>query len=351
MTEPQLPEPLRRALKDRTAYKPPETFYQDVLRTIRKKEAPRSSWAWLWGTPVKLAASLGVVMVGYVVVKNQMIGTPQMATPVYDQVNSVNRSPAFAELAVPVDKNDTPTGKPTAPAAGRKTLALDQKKMAYAPSLPMAKSKAAEADQFASANAPLLDTRRDIVAAGQAASPAKDATFPAINTGPRAMVELQTRPALRERAAPMAVLPLQSAAQAQQYNEMPALANHTVPALKEELAKPTPLVWEGRFSRTAAFQTVVVTAPAQWAQIWQSNFDQPAPPLDFNISRVVGVFAGRRPDLVGVRVVQALVLSDRVRVIYREIPADRSETSSANSPYSFRAIPKTDLPISFEKQR
>ncbi len=91
-----------------------------------------------------------------------------------------------------------------------------------------------------------------------------------------------------------------------------------------------------------------------WAALWRTLSTAPRPAVDFTRSRVVAVFLGARPT-GGYAVEFADVLPTPRRVVVRwreQVPEPgQSPSDGATSPYALKVIPRSDLPVRFEKVR
>jgi hypothetical protein len=111
--------------------------------------------------------------------------------------------------------------------------------------------------------------------------------------------------------------------------------------------------WQGDFASGIEAGTRTITDEKSWRTLWKAlTPSAPAPRVDFSRDEVVGIFLG--PRLTGGFAVEVLAAeSDEaaVTVRYREktpqpgLPAPEGATA----PYALRAIPRSDLPVRFEK--
>jgi len=100
--------------------------------------------------------------------------------------------------------------------------------------------------------------------------------------------------------------------------------------------------------------TASARTEAEWGAVWKKhNFDKPAPAVDFSKEMVVAVFMGSRPTAgFSVEIVSASPRDGKLLVTYREAqPAPGSISAQVlTAPYHIAAIPKSTLPVAFEKQ-
>ncbi len=116
--------------------------------------------------------------------------------------------------------------------------------------------------------------------------------------------------------------------------------------------------WQGGASGILFARTVVVQSPAEWNKLWQEHqAGRPAPAVlpavDFNQVTVVGVFTGARPTGGNaVEIYDLQTLPDQIVVRFRDIPAFPAPEAAITTlqPYHLKAIPKTTLPVRFDRQ-
>jgi len=116
--------------------------------------------------------------------------------------------------------------------------------------------------------------------------------------------------------------------------------------------------WKGSNSGIAEPRKVVIRSQDSWNQLWQEHsqgqsFSSIPPVVDFNQYDVVAIFAGTSPGLSGIHIDHTETTLDRVIVYYKEEPLISAPgvTSVANRPYHLLLIPKTTLPVIFQKQQ
>jgi hypothetical protein len=344
-TDPQLPEDVRKALKESPTFTPPESFYTQVMRDIRKQDAllrpetPR--WAWIWGSPMKLAATTGIIMISYFVARDQTPWGPKKAEVVYDQFGSAGRSPVMAQAPTPtLDKNEIVmlhkiVNAPAATQTGARAAAKDD---ALKIPRPIDADSVADKSTTAPADAPaVLRERVDAPEKKRAAG----APFP-WQSNVQAK-QMEPMPAL-----PASIPQLGGGTNAgASHKELSAMAKSKNARLLRDEASGS---WSGQDSRISFFRTAVITTAADWTVLWRAHVTSPAPAVDFEQWMVVGLFAGNRPDLQGISIVAVQTLPDQVLVTYQEIPLIPQRGDPAKiTPYTLRSIAKTSLPIHFKK--
>ena len=111
--------------------------------------------------------------------------------------------------------------------------------------------------------------------------------------------------------------------------------------------------WSGPYGAGVPGAFTVSDAKA-WSELWRNiSSQEPPPAVDFTRSRVVAVFLGHRAT-GGYHVElspAAETVPTSVIVRYREIEPSpgRTPPEGATSPYAMRVIPKSDLPVRFER--
>lgn len=109
--------------------------------------------------------------------------------------------------------------------------------------------------------------------------------------------------------------------------------------------------WSGQYSGGNE-GTRTVGDSLSWESLWKGLAAGPAPQVDFKRQEVVAVFLGHRPtggysiEIVGVAPEESYLL-----VSYRETaPAQgKSPPQGPTSPYALRVIPKSGLPVRFQR--
>jgi hypothetical protein len=100
--------------------------------------------------------------------------------------------------------------------------------------------------------------------------------------------------------------------------------------------------------------TRTVTDEAAWKALWRSLSAGPAPAVDFAKERLVAIFLGPRPTGgYSVEIVDIVTSPSRMIVRYREQvpPSGQTPREGATAPYAIKAVPRTELPVRFEKVR
>ncbi|HAM34366.1 MAG TPA: hypothetical protein DEB40_09025 [Elusimicrobia bacterium] len=125
------------------------------------------------------------------------------------------------------------------------------------------------------------------------------------------------------------------------------------------VAQPSPTsppaaadAWSGLYGGTRV-GTFTISDSKTWREVWRGVSATAAPPVNFSRQQVVAVFLGRRPT-GGYRVEIAPpspIDPTALIVSFREIapPPGPTPPEGATAPYALRAIPRSDLPVRFEK--
>lgn len=100
--------------------------------------------------------------------------------------------------------------------------------------------------------------------------------------------------------------------------------------------------------------TRTVYDETEWRKLWKTLSPAPLPALDFSKQQVVGVFLGPRPTGgYAAEIVDVVQTSTALIVQWRErAPEDGLQgPEGATSPYALRVVPRTDLPVRYQKIR
>ncbi|MDD5628039.1 MAG: protease complex subunit PrcB family protein [Elusimicrobia bacterium] len=138
-----------------------------------------------------------------------------------------------------------------------------------------------------------------------------------------------------------------------------ALEKEPRPAPPPQAARPQPAMtfgpgcWSGLYGG-AQEGTLTVSDAKAWAELWAGLSRKRPPRLDFSRQQVVGVFLGLQPT-GGFRVEissEVVSLPAALVVRYRVLspPADRAAPEGATAPFALRAIPRSALPVRFERR-
>jgi hypothetical protein len=116
--------------------------------------------------------------------------------------------------------------------------------------------------------------------------------------------------------------------------------------------------WRGFMSGIKTPRTAAIRSSEEWMTLWKehASFQVPLPtplPIDFAHYTLITIFAGVKPTAgYGVQITEIRADPDQVVILYRETspPPGTMQAEVITSPYEFRLIPKTTLPITFQKQ-
>jgi hypothetical protein len=110
--------------------------------------------------------------------------------------------------------------------------------------------------------------------------------------------------------------------------------------------------WRGMDSGIRKFRTFVAKSPTEMKDLWQKHAPgAAAPDVDFSQYMVVGVAAGQtRSGGSSIEVMGTRANTDNLTVYYREVTnvAGGSAALSSYTPYHFKVIPRTALPVEFQ---
>ncbi len=116
------------------------------------------------------------------------------------------------------------------------------------------------------------------------------------------------------------------------------------------------LEWTGEYSGVKKAKNVMIRDQETWQKIWQLHAREmdsvtTIPYIDFKVFMVTAVFAGER-YMAGHKItISNITIGERVVIYYREtVPVPNLFTvQKLTYPFHIKVIPKTDLPIVFEK--
>jgi len=127
---------------------------------------------------------------------------------------------------------------------------------------------------------------------------------------------------------------------------MSAMAAAQSPALPRTLDK-------GAMSNVDDHLQTSARTAAEWTALWKKhNYDKPAPAVDWSKEMVVAVFMGSRPTAgFAVEIASVAERDGKLVVAYRETAPKAGAVSAQvlTAPYHIAAVPKSSLPVAFEK--
>jgi len=308
----ELPEKLKKALKDSPRLDPPESFYRGVMDKIEK---PRQGRLWGPGALVpKVVAGTCLAMLAV------FAGREFLSDPPAPALRPI-RETSFAEEA-----------RPMAPG-------VSFKKAVPAPPETAMSDKVTEVLQKQKRD----EAPKDVPQASSWPMQARDmsgiASQKSFSYGSRAKKSMRVN---EERKAGVsgAAASLVGASRASDWV-----------APLEGLS----MNWQGQHSAIAGSRQVIVRDAGSWRTLWNEHAPgEPAPPVDFTRNMVVGVFLGERPNAGHeLRITDLKTLPDQFALEYEELlPQEgRMYAQIMVRPYALKVIPKTDLHIHFHPLR
>ncbi len=116
---------------------------------------------------------------------------------------------------------------------------------------------------------------------------------------------------------------------------------------------PAPTEWQGNDTAITHPGEVVIHNDHQWIQFWAEHHPhEPAPDVDFSQSMVLGVFAGSRPaDQFTIHILNIQTQNGHLVVTYQEKlpPPGTFAVDVTVYPYEIKTIPRSTLPVKFNK--
>ncbi len=324
---------IRELLKASPSLKPPESFYRSVLEKIeraserageREKRSlapslPRSLAPWNWGIPVKVLATACVLFVIVLSTRETKKPEPEVSRAKLNMQNTraqnLNAPAPQAEVRRHIDRDISPfVGHPS---PFEEVDKEDAKALSTAASLPNSASEKPKAV------VPLGSSLQEQNGFAKKSAVVRFAA--SVGAG-----DLGAKSAVR--SAPSAV-------------GLAGGYGAGAGGARQDAAQ-----WQGQMSQIATPQNVVIKTFKDWQAFWPGQI---APDVDFETFMVVGVFAGTKPTAgYAVEILDVKTLSDKILVTYREINPSTGALSAQvlTQPYHLRLVPKTSLPVIFEKQ-
>jgi len=363
--EPQLPEDIRKALKKSPTFTPPESFYRGVLEKIERK---RTAVPWFFGYPMKGLATACVLVMIVLVTRETRETRPKLFQ---HNLDVSNERPISMPEAVPSGQGIAVDVTPTKGGAQSKDEGLvpgfrrddSANKSRPATSLKGLASSKEVQDRLNRPISNLVENpspfeeedatlRKQLGAETAMPAPALEspANAPASRSRASFGYVAQARDTVSGSATQGSFLYGQDKL-AEKQNPLPANAGID----RKKQGRP---YWKGGVSGIATFRTVVIRTPEQWQALWREHAvvivpPPPAPDVDFGNTMVVGIFDGTKPNGgYAIDIVDIQVLSDQVVVLYRESrpPAGMGTVAVLTQPFHLRVIPKTNLPVAFQKE-
>lgn len=315
---------LRKAMHEQPTYTPPESFYQGALARINAEARHRH---WLTGyLPQKAVASVCLLMIVVWVTRKEPV-----------QQIPVQAPPPLASLDTQMPKPPEPAKeKEASPVPPTPLIAEVEKKLEAskpevevppAPPTPPALAKVKKAERHARAKVAMGYGQP--IRPPAASGPALGGMHPVPKSNIKAVDEVSVS---GRKDSPMDV-------------RLPVVVTKSV---------PSPLVeWKGVDSGIKKFKTYIIRSPEELQDLWALHApDAQVSVVDFEHYLVVGITSGLTHEKgQGMELMGTRDTTDALIIYYREA-ADlfrKSPTMATYTPYHFKVIPKTNLPIQFQK--
>jgi hypothetical protein len=334
---------------------PPESFYKEVLAKVEGR-SPRPWFAWTWGVPLKLAASVCILFVIVLATRQKERSTVvnQIAAPA---ALEKAQKPPVAEMA---GDEETKSRRKVSPASAgiiAKDVAMQNKKRA----------ETSQERQQSVLGTKRLDAPFEARkhSAGKVATPVLQARDPggAATQGSYFYGSKAEAPrsVLKEsRGFAPASPPAAKLSDKKVDRARGAALKFSEGSNDSALASNASAVagdWKGAISGITTFRTVAIRTPEEWKALWAEHVQPqipapPAPEVDFDRYTLVAVFAGEKPSTgYSVAIQRIQFQPDRVIVHYAETapPRDAAVGAALTQPYEIRLIPKTGLPVQFRQ--
>jgi hypothetical protein len=369
--DPQLPEDIRKALKESPELTPPESFYQGVLEKIQSptRRHPVTPTPWFWGYPAKGLATVCVLVVMVLVIREKMPNLNSPSSPAVSDGGSMNKPARMDSLPVTGGNDDNKSLSDTKEVQERLHDSISNLVGIPSPfeevdeetkrdldkrrkGIPADALKTALVNDKELAAAPISHSEKSALQFGVAGNAqARQTVNGAATQGSfinehNALAKKQKEYMAMPQAA---AIPEQLAAAASAASGARSALSYSNPPMAQE--------WKGVYSGIATFQTVVVRTQEDWQKLWldHNGYIVPPPPppdVDFMNFMVIGVFDGTKPSGgYAVQIVDVKTLYDKIEVSYVESgpTPGLAATQAISEPYHLQVVPKSLLPVSFEK--
>jgi hypothetical protein len=328
---------VRFALRETPVTAPPESFYSGVWQRIESPDRVRGHF-WFWGMRAAASAGVGLLVLGVVVHQaRKPLNELQMSAAV-DRLDRGSEPPASS--VVVYSEGEKAREAMNEILRSRPAESLDDRSP---------ETKAENAAPVPADDKPAIVAGRNEMPAvaksfSVASNAAQDSLASTSTGGVSAGGTLQRLNVSEHKgaASPGILSPVRQRALAKK--------------AKRDAAIAAPL-WKGTRSGIGAPRTVVVRNERDWIVLWKDHIQGQATPLplpavDFDRYTIVGVFAGGKPTAgYSVSIMRLQFQPDGIHVSYRETAPASGPAAAAvvTQPFELRPIPKTDLPVFFEK--
>ncbi len=349
---------MRKMLHESPRLEPPESFYAGVLSRMKPRN-PILSW-FSTGFPLKTLASACLVMLVVWVTYEQRDRTKQIHLKSEPALGTPTPSPAPATVPTPALKSmevqsDVALGEQSS--ASKQDIPpppvpIEADGSGLALQAPAREDEQKALTQF---EAPLPTER----AAAGLSRPADRASVPKATSaksvsGAKAkkstLTKAPTSSAFTSRASRTSA-PTDMLGKPKREGAKTTLVQF--PTSQEKIRPKALVEWRGASSNIRKFRTYVVETPGKMKELWNKHAPGlPVPKVDFELYQVVGITSGKTHavgfgfEIMGTRD------TPETTIVYYRAAKDffKSKTDSANyRPYHFKVIPKTNLPVKFQK--
>ncbi len=322
MTERDLPENIKRALKESPAFAPSESFYRGVMEKVREPKPKPFFLRW------QVHAAAGVCLVMLVVLAGRE-----------KQPLRMTQAPAALELKQVMEEEARPAPPRFEPKAVTRTRENEVSD----------KVSTILSDQRLDKNkAPLSVFMKDSGVKKEWRIQARDVNGPATQDS---FGHLQS--AANTSGASASVSEFDSGITSSR-----RIAAQTAKADTPDDVLPKAgldMNWQGLSSGIGEPRQIVIRDAQAWAALWNEHQPGvPMPPVDFTRYMVVGVFLGARPNEGHeLHIIDFKTLPDQIALEYQEfLPKEGVDYfQRLVQPYALKVIPKTDTYIHFHSLR
>lgn len=110
--------------------------------------------------------------------------------------------------------------------------------------------------------------------------------------------------------------------------------------------------WSGDYGGSLEEVNLTITDASAWSALWSRIHSEPAPVVDFSSHQVIAVFLGQRESggyAAVIRDVSPNAAFIAVRYAETTPPPGRPPPEGNTSPYALKIIPRSELPVRYEK--
>lgn len=331
---------LRKALRDQPVLTPPEGFYQAVFKRLDAKRAGSSAW---WrGIPTKTLVSATAVMI--VVLGSMKLVIDKNTGTTHVPAHLPGHEPISKMLETPPAQDVTRIPPPIPPASAMAAAEAKSNE---------ALKEADVVDVLPAPPPPATESAKPVVVKAKGSSSFAAGAAHLSKDRSSTLQALKPIPASVPVAVPVAVPTRRTVLDEAYPTEAKKGLDVNLPLRAEKMAPKTMLEWRGTESGLRKYRTYILRNSDEWQKAWEGiGSGDPLPDIDFNQFMVVGIATGQTHQRgQGLELMGTRVTSDAMVIYYRDAVDmfRKTPTASAYTPYHFKVVPKSTLPVEFQK--